>query len=339
MVKTRRLAPEITVESGLPQNFGLCRKCQKIKKLQDFYKATDLFLDSNGHMSVCKDCINTMYVSILDSEHGSISKTILRMCRMLNVKYDESAISSALEHTKIREADETKLFGFYRLKLLTNNRTDVSDTSVDLTYKDSPVINMGFDKPMEYEVSQDVIDFWGEGFETSEYEWLEKTLDGWKKTHKCDTKAEEVLFREIVFKQFEIEKARKENSSTSSLIKELQDIMKTASVDPAKANVAGAGKSQDTFSAFIKMIEENEPAEVFGDEREAFKDFQGIEKYFYKYVVRSIKNFITGSRDFNLDAEEDEIEGEIEEYEPLNYNPEESEQSSDDNSEEAENVV
>ncbi len=338
MVKTRRLPPEVTVESGLPQGYNYCRKCQKVKKISDFYKATDLYLDSNGHMSVCKDCVNEMYVSILDSEHGSISKTILRMCRMLNVKYDENAIASALEHTKIREADETKLFGFYRLKLLTNNRTDVSDTSIDLTYKDNPIVNGGFDKPVEYEVSQDVIDFWGEGLDTSEYAWLERTLDDWKKTHKCDTKAEEVLFREIVFKQFEIEKARKANSATGGLIKELQDIMKTASVDPAKSNIAGAGKSQDTFSSFIKMIEENEPAEVFGEEREAFKDFQGIEKYFEKYVVRSIKNFITGSRDFNIDSEEEEIEGEIEEFEPLNYNPEENETSSD-NSDEVENVV
>jgi len=332
MPKSRQKKVVLESTGDLPYGKGYCRKCQKIKIESDFYKATDVELDKNGKMSICKDCINDLYVSILKSENNSIQKSILRLCRMLNVKYDESAIENAIGLMKSKQADETKLFGYYRLSLLTTNRTSVSDTTIDLTYRDNPIINLNNVAPSEFEVGEDVIDFWGTGYITEEYRWLERTLDEWKKTHKCDTKAEETLLREIVFKQYEIEKARKENSSTASLVKELQDLMKTASVDPAKANIAGAGKSQDTFSAFIKMIEENEPAEVFGDEREAFKDFQGIEKYFNKYVVRSIKNFITGSRDFNLDIEEDgeETPSEQNEYDPLNYSPEEDIKTLDD---------
>jgi len=33
-----------------------CRKCQKDKKETEFFKATDLYLDSNGKSSICKDC-------------------------------------------------------------------------------------------------------------------------------------------------------------------------------------------------------------------------------------------------------------------------------------------
>lgn len=329
MPRSRQKKVVLESTGDLPYGKGYCRKCQKIKIESDFYKATDVELDKNGKMSICKDCINDLYVSTLKSENNSIQKSILRLCRMLNVKYDESAIDNAIGLMKSKQADETKLFGYYRLSLLTTNRTSVSDTTVDLTYRDNPIINLNSVAPSEFEVSEYVKDFWGAGYTTEEYRWLEKTLDEWKKTHKCDTKAEEILFREIVFKQFEIEKARENNSSTASLVKELQDIMKTAAVDPAKANIAGAGKSQDTFGMFIKAIEETEPAELFGEEREAFKDFQGIEKYFEKYVTRPLKNFITMSRDFNLDSDDEEENlNEFDDFEPLNYTPEEEDHSS-----------
>ena len=166
MVKTRRLPEPITIDTGLPTNLAYCRKCQKLKHEAEFYKAVDLVLDSNGKMSVCKECINEMYVLFVDSEHGSISKAVLKICRMLNMKYDETAIYSALEHMKIKESDESKFFGFYRLKLLTNNRTTISDSSIDLTYRDNPIINTNYEMSTEFEVSKDVIDFWGKGYQT-----------------------------------------------------------------------------------------------------------------------------------------------------------------------------
>ena len=83
--------------------------------------------------------------------------------------------------------------------------------------------------------------------------------------------------------------------------------MRTASVDPAKANMASSGKSLDTFSAFIKTIEETEPAEYYKD-KALFKDFDNINFYFEKYVRRPLKNFVTGSRDFNVDADTDDEE-------------------------------
>jgi hypothetical protein len=103
-----------------------------------------------------------------------------------------------------------------------------------------------------------------------------------------------------------------EGKSTSGLVKEKQDLMKTASVDPAKTALAGSGRSQDTFSAFIKTIEENEPADYYKD-KEMFKDFDNIDWYFRKYVTRPLKNFITQSRDFSVEVDDEENEFEIEE--------------------------
>jgi hypothetical protein len=303
-IRSKRLKA-ISMEEGLPEGLSYCRRCMKIKRTTDFHKAVDHELDRNGLFSVCKSCVDEIYSLIYVSENGSVNKTILRLCRMLNVVYNEDAISAALTHVASKDSDPMKLFGLYRAKVLVMLRTKVDDTTLDLTYKDNPIVNLNTETPSEDDVEYDVIEYWGTGYTKEDYAWLERKLTEWKKTHKSDTMGEETLLREIVFKQFEIEKARKEQKSTASLVKELQDIMKTAAVDPSKSNVAGSGKSFDTFSAFIKMIEENEPAEVYGAERDAFKDFQNIDQYFKKYIQRPLKNFVTNSRDFNVSSEDD----------------------------------
>ena len=40
-----------------------CRKCKIFKSINgnNFYEATNPFLDSNGWMSICRDCCNNIY--------------------------------------------------------------------------------------------------------------------------------------------------------------------------------------------------------------------------------------------------------------------------------------
>ena len=96
------------------------------------------------------------------------------------------------------------------------------------------------------------------------------------------TKAEETLLKEICYKGLEIRNARTQGRSPGSLVKEYQELMKTANVDPAKTAIAGSGKARDTFSEFIKTIEQNEPADYYEDQK-LFKDFDNIDFYFKKY--------------------------------------------------------
>lgn len=304
----------VTTKTGVNIAEAYCRKCMSIKPVREFMSATDSWIDANGIMSVCRDCIDDIYEKIYNSEK-SIEKTLLKMCRMFNLVYDNEAIESTLKHLKTAEDNGRTIrgiFGIYKQKIYALQPMEIGHRpeTQDLTYKDVVTLvihdenKYGLDKDVEYEVTR----FWGKGLRREDYIWLEESLADWKKTHKSDTMAEQTLLKEIVYKQFEITKAREEGKSTSSMVKELQELMKTASIDPAKTAIAGSGKSQDTFSSFIKMIEENEPAELFGEERDAFKDFQNIDFYFRKYVTRPLKNFVTGSRDFNIDEEDDEIE-------------------------------
>lgn len=309
-----------TSKTGVEVERIYCRRCMQEKTPKHFWAAVDLEIDKNGYFSVCSDCVNEMFDNMI-SAGVSIEVAVLKLCRQLNVKYDETAIESAKKQMETyREAGKTipPFFSIYKIKLVStlNSRFDKKEIG-DLTYQEVTVINVSgkdsvsLDNYDPNEIEEEVILFWGSGYEKEDYAWLEAMLDGWKKTHKSDTMSEQVLLREIVLKQFEIEEARNGKKSTTSLLKDLQDLMKTASVDPSKANQAGGGKSNDTFSSFIKMIEENKPAEYYKD-KGLFEDFDNIgKKYFEPYVVRPMKNFITGSRDFSLEDSNEEEDDEF----------------------------
>jgi hypothetical protein len=150
----------------------------------------------------------------------------------------------------------------------------------------------------------DIVDlksFWGENLLIDDYKFLQKEYDNFKKTHRADVYSEIVLLREICFKLLLIRNLRVEGKSTAVMTKELQELMKNLGISPSMLNAANSGKSLDTFGQWVKEIEEFRPAEFF-DDKDMYADFDKIEEYAERHITRPLKNFITGSRDFGVDA-------------------------------------
>jgi hypothetical protein len=311
MAGNTRSRRKTNVDVGIPKiatdlSSCYCRKCQRNRNGKDFYDATDILLDTNGKMSVCRYCIKDLYESFFVKKND-IYDAIYQVCKLINVRYETSAIESTIKH--IGSLDEKgkvidQVFGAYlsKLKIADFGRRDVE--AEDFTFHE-PIRydSEGIDPNLFGEGTVDYLEtFWGKGLKADQYQFLEGEMDRYKRTHKCDTAAEESLLRQICFTELQLREARQAGDSVSGAVETLQKLMKTASVDPAKATVANAGKSQDTFSSFIKTIEQNEPADFYKD-KELFKDFDGVDFYFQKYVTRPLKNFITQSRDFNVSDE------------------------------------
>jgi hypothetical protein len=305
-----------------------CRRCMEIKKADNFFKATDTILDKNEKMSVCKECVSDLYIRYWNIEKN-LDNAMLRLCRILNWRYEKDLIPTLEDQLEKagKSPDDPTVPGLYRIKITMKSKHEQGGNFFGSKSNDD---SLSFREPMDrptIEIDEDAFGeetpnlkvFWGESFSYQDYVFLEAELALWKGSHKADTYAEISLLKELCYKELEIRKARIEQKSTSALVKEKQDLMKTASVDPAKANMASSGKSMDTFSAFIKTIEETEPAEYYKD-KELFKDFDNIAFYFEKYVRRPLKNFVTGSRDFNVDADSDNDE-EYDDYDKYGPTP------------------
>jgi hypothetical protein len=242
-------------------------------------------------------------------EHN-FEKALLRTCKILNVAWVPNAVEATkTQVSKAMSSGKTdiQVFGIYKSKLSTLSNLN---SDIQLTF-DNSVSNIETNTNENVTDDQDfnkyLKDFWGPDLIFEDYEFLESELARYKKTHKCDTATEESLLRQICFAELDIRKSRMgKGGGDASAVKRLQELMRTASVDPAKAATANSGQAKDTFSSFIKIIEENEPAEFYsGKDKELFKDFDNIDFYFKKYVTRPLKNFITQSRDFNVDTEDD----------------------------------
>jgi len=316
MVQSKRTVKTTRSKTGIEVDVIYCRMCRKNKKPIEFFTAVDEILDTNGYFSICKECCEKLYEGYFRTERD-MARSILRTCRKINLKFDEGAVEAAKLHIETKKENGTNLgnvIGTYKSKLVITQKTNIGDkvTSLDLTFIE-PNISLPLAHPLDSsEVSTaELQQKWGRNYNFEDYEYLEREYSEWEKTNSCETKAEKKLIIEICHKSLEIEKRREETGTTpSNLVKELQEIMKTAAVDPSKANAAGAGRTLETFSGIIKIIEETEPADYFED-KEMFKDFDNIGWYFRKYITRPLKNFITQSRDFNVaddDSEEDDSE-------------------------------
>ncbi len=311
MARSKRIPKE--EKTQVEEKGCYCRRCQEVKNVSYFYRAVDNLIDKNGYMSVCRDCINDLYTAFFRNDQV-IEKTILRLCRALNVRYDESAMEATrkiVETYLDRGTTPTSIFGNYKSKLealntLKHNKSPLDEK--DLTFVEpSNIIIENLPDPEDFGAHN--VDYykkiWGDSinFTMDDYLFLEEELKNWKKTHKCDTFADEVMLREICFKRNEIRRIRNEGGNTNAAVKALQDIMKSSALTPAQQTASSNEANANTFGVWLKEIEQKRPAE-WHDEQEKYVDMDGIGEDLAD-ITRSIKNFMTESRDFkSMDLEE-----------------------------------
>lgn len=154
------------------------------------------------------------------------------------------------------------------------------------------------DKKDEEIIPEDYIFEWGKGFCLKDYEYLNRELKVWEDKHECDTEAQETLLHEIAIEKLKIRQDRENNLDTTDRVKSLMSLVKTGNLIPRKSSSSSSNNLPDSFGVWLEYIEEHDPAERIL-EKNKFKDIDGIEPYIKKYVVRSLKNFVTGSRDFD----------------------------------------
>ena len=315
MVRKRSLQKATDEDSVLVY----CRKCKQEKKLQDFYSATDTFLDTNGFFSICKECCSDIYVGFYNSQHD-LGKAIYMTCRVLNVRYEEpavEAVKTALVKKEYTE-DNRATFGLYKSKILSTMggsiSTKMDSTKIDMRFQFEAAI-MPTPELEDFNGIESVTEFWGKGtYTTEDYRFLEKEMADWKASYSCQNKAEEFFLKQICIKALDLEKARIDGSAIEPILKTMQDLLKNAALTPAQQTASSSGKGTETWGVFMKTIEETTPAEYYKDKL-LFEDFDGIKKYIANYIIRPMRNWVTGARDFNMveesTTEYDEIEAQV----------------------------
>jgi len=264
---------EFVSKTGVTFTDNYCRRCMKDKLPKDFYQAVDFDLDSNGVLSICKTCCIELYDNILLTER-TLDKTILRMCRMLNIIYDENVVNSVRKELNNAQKSDRKPkhpFSIYRARvstMLARSGKMEDDVYFDLT----------FFEPQNLEVSEESLSlmshdkFWGENYTLDEIEFLDMEYTNFKQNYATDDHATVVLLKRVCKKLLAINNLETEG-----------------------------GKGVGTLEKFT-------PAEWMETEgKDLHHDVDDVANYYENYVVRPLRNFFSGNADYGVSDEKGNI--------------------------------
>lgn len=322
MALKKQVVTTTTTKTKNGKNY--CTFCDTTQTEKNFFES-DSIINKTGVMHVCKVCCNNLFdkvyreykkldeFEVVNSTNITFTKNTERAfektCRYLDLPFNYHAYEQLISHVQTSKNNGTvinAIFGVYKSKLSTTSKRNGRNVRQVYDFGDK-ILEDDDKEKLENEnictiTEKDLYKmqiFWGKGLNRDDYEFLETELSDWKVTHKCDNKAELTLLKEICLKELDIRKAREDGRDVGSLQKGLQELMKTASVDPAKSNSLSTGRAVDSYGAWVKDIEDMSPAE-WHEKQEKYKDMDGILTYLDNYVKRPILNFLSGSRNFEL---------------------------------------
>jgi len=272
----------------------LSKRCNKEKgtlPIGEFYSASDNVFYKNGRFNICKNCLK-QYVYLNGEINISHFKNILRI---YDIPFFKKEWESAVE-------DKNETIGVYFKNIFLNHKQQNWLDGDLLDSNDVDIVNDGnYDK--------ELIQRWGYGFSNAELEWLEHDYHEWTTHHDCEKLSIQRLVQMICIKELEIRNARQSGKPTDKLEKSLRELMNDTNLTPKTMSAVNETDSSKIYGVWIKDIEQNKPAEFFKDKK-IYHDFDGIEDYFNRFILRPMKNLLTGSRDFDKEfmIEDDEKE-------------------------------
>lgn len=268
-----------------------CRVCQATKASSGFYESKNK-LDSNGFLSICKDCVNKMfdeYYKIFNNFEQAIKIT----CEEIDLVY----YSPSVEGVKTRMAkaisegrEFNNPFGHYKSMVSQNH-----DNVTGMRYRDSYDAKAKDDKPFKTNYAQEedfesitldnLISRWG-NLEIPDLQWLEERYSTfWDRKYTIDG-ARQMLVEQICFIELSIRKNRSDGRGGGNKedLMLIQNLLKTANLSPKQETASEEAEFQ-TISEFIKKVEQSKP--IVG-KNPVYKDVDGFSKM-WKSLAGAIK--------------------------------------------------
>ena len=242
-----------------------CTCCGKEKKSTDFYKSYSKIFKKNADSRICacKDCVLELYAHYLESTSDR-AKSIYEVCRTFNTYFDMNLFEAvdiqcqgSAANSNICKIYYQKVNSLHQYRKLTFDdvakKEGVSERIKTLEEEISEDI-----KHSEFILTNEIIDFWGKGFERSDYEFLSKEYCQLCNRFECDSYSQEMLFQEISHQRLNIKKKRQGGDSVDKELKTLQDLLGSANIKPVQDTGVNSNE-QATFGTLLKKWEDGNP--------------------------------------------------------------------------------
>ena len=299
--------PKLAEKNGRFQCILQCTgNCKRTKGLRAVKYFSDIEHHLFGYIPICKDCMNKF---VLDKNGDVVLEKVDLLLRIIDMCFWEDIYEKALK--SYYETSGEKDYGFMGLYIRYLYMSSKEHELFGYINGQYPVIEEMFEDDTldeeEAQVLEEIKDFWGAGFTIDEYRILEKKYAEWLNSTDSDKLSTRKMIKLICMKELEIEKLRAEGRPTGKAEKELMDLMNTANLTPKTMSALNESESTKVFGVWLRDIEKCRPAEYFED-KSIYKDFDNIQSYFERFILRPMKNLLCGTREFDKEFQEIEFE-------------------------------
>jgi len=221
---------------------------------------------------------------------------VIEVLRLMDKPYIKSIWESTM--TTYDENKKEALLGRYCKNLAMNHkdyRFKDSDNWIEVDKHDNEEEDLLYNyNPTDYDIA-----YWGLGFNSDEYKYLKDSFTHYSQRCEMENQpAMEDLIQQACFEKVELRRNRAKGTDCTKNLKNLQDILTSANIKPKDINAANDPSNIVELGLKIKDIETRRPAEIFGD-KSKYYDFDGLQSYFDRFILRPMKNLLTGTRDFD----------------------------------------
>lgn len=281
---------------------SICRKCgTAYGRLKGYFPVSyALLYKGTGYLPYCKDCVDGMYNAYL-MEIKDPKKAVRQMCRKLDLYWSEKVYDAVQKQNSNRT-----MMTSYISKV---NALKIGGKSYDDTLREEGVFWV---EPVEYEsfqpeqgeasaeeepgrdvpeiyVPEDVIEFWGSGFEPEFVLKLDKRYKQWTDGADLD-KGSVSLYKQICILEEMINKDAAEGKPVDKNVNMLNTLLGSANLKPVqKKSEADAAMEATPLGVWIDRWEHKRPVP---EPDPMFKDVDGIIRYisiwFYGHISKTL---------------------------------------------------
>lgn len=255
-----------------------CLCCGKeLDKDEPIYKNSSIIYKDKGRLPYCKECVIKIFNSYVEDYKkqkcvNPYNRAVHRFCMAFDYYYNEDVYENAAnemsQRTGFDETDgEHSLIVFYlrqmnltqyrRKNYNTYLKEQLEDAKKQAKENQESMINIEDDK-RRFDLISKASLFFGTGFSSDDYVYLQEQYEDWTTRHECQTKSQEEVFKQICFTQLNILKAQRMGTDTKALQETLLKQMDAAKLQP-KQNKGEAISDAQTFGTLIEKWETTKP--------------------------------------------------------------------------------
>lgn len=289
-----------------------CSCCGKEKRESEFYMSKAYIYKHIGRLPICKLCLGDVYDRYYN-KYEDEKTALYYMCRATSICFNLSCFMGAMQEIAGGKK-KSNVWQIYMTKLNSIGNKNGAGDDFDASDEIENTISSE-----EYDYDGDIQDNmrWG-NLPKKDIEFLNNQFNSWITRHKCETRAEEILYEEICQMQLDIKKTRENGGDTVKKVEALQKLMASANIRPLDQNAMSVNENMMLWGTIVEAIEKNEPCEYFEEEkRKEYKDFKGYRSYFTNWVGRPLKNLLASHKDYNIIPDEEFDKDFVDEYEEV----------------------